>query len=254
MDILFFLKKVISTAIMPINVVILSLIFSLICFNKFPKLSRRILLSATAILTLGSVPAISDQLILPHEDNYQAFTRSSVPVDYIIILGCSHTTDAAWPATSQLKACSLQRMVEALRIAKIHPEAQIITSGFAGGDSQSNASVVRDALVSLGVPSSKISMENFPKDTEEEAQLIAPRIKGRTSVLITNANHLPRAMNYFEQQGVFPIAAPTAPYAKGLSEDKNWDYYLPNGGTFRVTTTAWYESLGKTVQWLKSWF
>lgn len=254
MDILFFLKKVISTAIMPINVVILSLIFSLICFKKFPKLSRRILLIATTILTLGSIPAISDQLILPHEDNYQAFTRSSVPVDYIIILGCWHATDAAWPSTSQLGTCSLQRMVEGLRISKIHPEAQFITSGFAGSDSQSNASVVRDALVSLGVPSSKISMENFPKDTEEEAQLIAPRIKGSTSILITNANHLPRAMNYFEQQGAFPIPAPTSPHARGLSNDKAWGYYVPNASTLQVTTSAWYESLGKTVQWLKSWF
>lgn len=254
MEFLFLLKKIISAAIMPINLVILSLIFALIFFKRSPKLSRQVLGAATLLLTLGSIPAISDKLIAPHEDNFPAFTRASVPVDYIIILGCTHTTDDAWPTTSQLKACSLQRMVEGLRISVIHPEAQIITSGYSGSDRNSNASVVRDSLVSLGVNPEKILTENFPKDTEEEAQLIAPRIKGKTSVLITNANHLPRAMNYFEQQGVFPIPAPTSPYAKGLEEEKNWRYYTPNGGTLRVTTSAWYESLGKTVQWLKSWF
>ena len=83
--------------------------------------------------------------------------------------------NAALPITSQLNNNSLQRLVEALRIYKLHPEARIITSGHHNRDIVSNAEKMKRSLILLGIPEQKIMTENFPKDTEEEAQLISPR-------------------------------------------------------------------------------
>ena len=55
------------------------------------------------------------------------------------------------------------------------------------------------------MPAQKIISENFPKDTEEEAELISPRVQGTKVVLITNADHMPRSINYFQSQGVYPL-------------------------------------------------
>jgi len=251
---LFLLKKVISAFIMPINLVFILLILALIFFKSRPKSSFKYILSAVVLLLLSSMPITSNHLMMSIEDNYEAFTRSSKPVDYIVILGNGHASNDALPVTSQLQVGSLQRLVEALRIYKIHPEARIITSGYAADDSVSNAEKMKQSLVLLGVPEYKIITENFPRDTEEEAQLISPRVQGTNIVLITNADHMPRSMKYFQLQGVFPIAAPTGYWVRGLNDKTNWGDFVPNSRSLEQTTFAWYESLGRLVQWFKTVF
>lgn len=251
---LFLLKKIISTAIMPINMVLILLIFSLFYFRKHPHTSFKYLFSAFLLLFVSSMPIFSNTLMASIEDNYEAFTRSSKPVDYIIVLGNGHASNDALPVTSQLKVASLQRLVETLRIYKIHPEARIITSGFAGDDPVSNAEKMKQSLVLLGIPAQKIITENFPKDTEEEAELISPRVRGANVVLITNADHMPRSMKYFQRQEVFPIAAPTGYWVKSLQSKNSWTDYIPSSQKLEQTTVAWYESLGRLVQWFKGLF
>lgn len=251
---LFVLKKVISIFIMPINMVFILLFLAIIYFKKRPKVSFKYLISAVLLLLLSSMPIISNTLMVTIEDNYEAFTRSSKPVDYIVILGNGHSSNDALPVTSQLQISSLQRLVEALRIYKIHPEARIITSGYAGDDPVSNAEKMKQSLVLLGVSEQKIITENFPKDTEEEAQLISPRVQGANVVLITNADHMPRSMKYFQLQGVFPIAAPTGYWVRGLNDKSEWIDFVPSSKKLQQTTIAWYESLGRLVQWFKELF
>jgi len=248
---LFLLKKIISALIMPLTIILILLFLALLFAKKKPNFSFKCLIAGVSLLLLCTMPPVADSLMQPIEDNYPTFTKQNKPVNYIVILGCSHTSDKRLPALSQLKICSLQRLVEALRIYQLHPEAQIITSGHAFGDAISNAQKVKQAAISLGIPAAKILVENFPKDTEEEAELIAARVKGSTMVLITNANHMPRSMKYFEEQGIKPIAAPTGYWVKNSTTTKDWGYYIPNASKLKQTTTVWYETLGRTVQWLK---
>jgi len=249
---LFFLKKVISVFIMPINLVLILLILSAFYFRGHPKRSFKFLISAILLLIASSMPVISNNFMVNIEDNYEAFSRSSKPVDYIIVLGGWHANNDALPVTSQLNSDSLQRLVEVIRVYNLHPEAKIITSGHHNVDTVSNAQKMKQSLVLLGVPEQKIITENFPKDTEEEAQLISPRVLGSNVVLITNADHMPRAMKYFQAQGVEPIAAPAGFWVKNINSPKNWNYYIPNSRSLLQTTIAWYESLGLFVQWVKS--
>ena len=119
-------------------------------------MSFKCLIVGTLVLILSSTGYVSDRVLQPLENKYESFTRSNRPVDYIVILGCGHTSDSALPATSQLQACSLQRLVEGLRIFRIHPEAQVITSGAAFDNNESNADKVKQAAILLGIPEHKI--------------------------------------------------------------------------------------------------
>lgn len=251
---LFLLKKMLSVFIMPINIVLILLILSALFFKKRPTTSFKCLLCAVFLLFTASMPIVSNTFMVSIEDNYQAFTRADKPVDYIIVLGGWHTPNAALPVTSQLSENSLQRLVEALRIYKLHPEARIITSGHHNRDTISNAEKVKQSLVLLGVSEQKIITENFPKDTEEEAVLISPRVQGANVVLITNADHMPRAIKYFQAQGINAIPAPTGYWVKNPHSQENWSYYLPSSKHFQQTTIAWYESLGRLMQWLQEIF
>ncbi len=248
---LFFLKKIIGFLIMPLSIVSILLCLSVVLFYKKPAFSFKCLLLGTGILILSSIGWVADRIMLPLESRYESFSRSAKPVDYIVILGCGHTSDDALPATSQLFSCSLQRLVEALRILKLHPEAKLITSGGAFDNNESNADKVKQAAILLGVPEYKIIVENFPKDTEEESELIAPRVKGSNVVLVTNADHMIRSVKYFQQQGVDVIPAPASNWVKGINTEKNWSYFVPKADNLEQTTTAWYEAIGQLVQWLK---
>lgn len=249
---LFFLKKVIGLLIMPLSIVTLLLIVSLITFKKKPSFSFKCLLSASLLLFLSSTGYIADKLILPLENKYSSFTKLEQPIDYIIILGCGHTSNKDLPATAELKVCSLQRLVEGFRIFNMHPEAQIITSGTSFNDPSSNAEKVKQAFQLLGVPGHKIFVEVFPKDTEEESELIAPRVVGKRVVLVTNADHMIRSVNYFKQQGINVIPAPASYFVKNIESPKNWSYYFPSSQNLKQTTTAWYEAAGLIIQWIKS--
>lgn len=248
---LFLLKKIISTFIMPINLVLILLLLSLFYFKKRPSRSFKCLMSALLLLIVSSMPVVSDHFMVSIENDYEAFTRSSKPIDYIIVLGAWYGDNKALPATSQLNVDALQRLVEVLRIYKLHPEAKIITSGHHTADTVSHAQKMKQALILLGIAEQKIITENFPKDTEEEAQLISPRVQGSNVVLITNADHMPRSIKYFQAQGVEPIAAPAGFWVKNINSPKNWRYYVPNSNKLQQTTIAWYESLGLFVQWVK---
>jgi len=237
---------------MPLSLIIVLLLLAIFLYKKAPRFSFKCLCAATLLLFLTSFPPFSDWVMSPIENQYSSFNNYSKPIDYIIILGCSHINDETLPTTSRLQACSLQRLVEAIRIYQLHPEAKFITSGGAFGQETSNAEAVKQAAISLGIPSNKIITENFPKDTQEEAELISPRVIGTTVVLVTNADHMPRAIKYFQQNGVNPIAAPAGNWVKHNTTDKNWRYYIPNSHKIEQTTTAWYESLGLCWQWLKT--
>jgi len=249
---LFLLKKIITVLVMPINIVLLLLIFALVVHRKSPKKSIKSLSTAIVILFLSAFPPFSSTVMTAIENDYPPYVKTNLAIDYIIVLGCRNSSNADLPVTSQLANCSLQRMVEALRIYQLHPEARIITSGTGGHSPISHAETVKQSLVLLGVPSQKIITENFPKDTEEEAQLIAPRVQGTQVILVTNAEHMPRSMNYFQTEGIFPIAAPTGYWVKNPDGDKSWGYYIPSSKTLNQSTVAWYESLGLVVQWFKS--
>lgn len=237
---------------MPINIVLLLLIFALIFHRKKPKKSIKSLSAAFIILLLSAFAPFSNTMMTAIENDYPPYTKEKLAIDYIVVLGCDHNSNAKLPVTSQLANCSLQRMVEALRIYQLHPEARIITSGYGGSNSVSNAETVKQSLVLLGVPAQKIITENFPKDTEEEAQLIAPRVQGTQVILVTNADHMPRSMNYFQAQGIYPIAAPTGYWVKNPDGIKSWAYYMPSSKNLQQSSIAWYESVGLIVQWFKS--
>lgn len=247
---LFLLKKIISTFVMPINIVLLLLLLSVFYFRKRPATSFKCLISAFLLLIISSVPIVSDKFMASIENNYETFSLSNQPLDYIIVLGGWHHKNDTLPVTNQLSVDSLQRLVEVLRIYKLHPEAKIITSGHHSVDSTSNAQKMKQSLVLLGIEKQKIITENHPKDTEEEAQLISPRVIGSNVALVTNANHMPRAIKYFQAQGVYPMAAPTGHWVKNINSKKNWYYYIPNSKKLQQTTIAWYESLGRLIQWL----
>ncbi|WP_371372373.1 ElyC/SanA/YdcF family protein [Thalassotalea aquiviva] len=252
MDLFFLFKKLVSFIIMPLPLSLVFMLIAFFCFYTKPMVARGSLLIATCILFISGSALGSKALISPLEQKYPVFQQQDTAIKFIVILGCGHTSDPRLVVSQQLKICSLQRSVEGLRIANLHPNATIITSGAAFGDSKSNATAVKEALISYGVNPRRIISFNQPMDTEAEAKVIAPLIAGEPSVLVTNANHMSRALFYFEQQNSTPIPAPTGFTVKQGKQAESWMLHIPRSGYMTTTELAIYEYLGQLWQWIKS--
>ena len=125
-------------------------------------------------------------------------------VDEIVVLSAYAEANPVLPPSSEVNAASAFRLLETVRIYNSLPKANILISG--GKDIPG---IMKQLLVSLGVPESRISLENQSSDTFESAVQVTKRLQEKQFILVTSAGHMPRAMGAFKRQGMNPIPAPT---------------------------------------------
>lgn len=230
--------------LMPIGTSIALTLLGLWLLKHRPRLGKGLIALSALYLATMSWPPIANNLLRPFENQYQAFDLQQ-EVDIIVVLGGCHATDSDMPAAAQLCSTSLYRLVEGLRILQANSEALLFLSGYEGTNSLSHAEVLYDIALSLGINPERIRTFTEPKDTEEEAQMMAPYLKDKRFVLISEASHLPRAMVFFQQQGLKPLPAP----AVRLSSDE-FGLRLEANALMK-SERAVYEQLGQWWQHLK---
>ena len=141
--------------------------------------------------------------------------------------GRGYTYNRQWAPSSNLLNNSLPRVTEGVRQWRRYPQAKMIFTGAAAGyNPRSNASVAADVARSLGVPDDAIIVLDQPHDTGEEALAVKQTIGQHPFLLVTSANHLPRAMHFFQSAGLNPLPAPANQLAI-TSPISVWDRTLP---------------------------
>jgi uncharacterized SAM-binding protein YcdF (DUF218 family) len=246
---LFLLKSFFGDLLSPLPLTLLLLVFAL------PALLRRQLrwfgilctLGAMILLFVSSFPPLSNPLIAELESRFPAYQRQAAPHDIIVVLGSWHQTVAEQPLTSQVSSAGIVRLVEGLRIYRLNPGSRLVFTGFHGraNDPSSYPEKLKELAVALGVPEQDILALNGPRDTAEEARLIAELFPDAGLVLVTSAAHMARAMSLFRGAGLDPTAAPTDHMSKPTQ--RRW--VLPDGRTL-ADTEAWvHEQLGQ--QWAR---
>jgi uncharacterized SAM-binding protein YcdF (DUF218 family) len=149
------------------------------------------------------------------------------------------------------------RVLEAVRVYDLIGPVWIISSG---GTSKSNVYrepsgvTMRDALVKLGIPESRIVLETASLSTRDEAVLIGPMLRslGVThSVLVTSDIHMRRSLGAFRVAGVsvVPAISPDPTVADSLRE-----WALPSERGLRHSDSLVHESLGLAYYAAKGWW
>jgi uncharacterized SAM-binding protein YcdF (DUF218 family) len=120
-------------------------------------------------------------------------------------------------------------MTEMMVLARRYPEARLVFTGGQGTflqGSLTEADVARELWTAMGLPPGRVLYEDRSRNTHENAvltrELAAPR-PGETWLLVTSAQHMPRAMGVFRRAGWDPVA---------------WPVNYTTGGTPR----AWYDA------------
>jgi len=252
MDIGFILKQFVSFFVEPYGIVVTLFTVALFALFRANYTKAKLFLSsAFVLLLLFSYKPFAMFLVTNLEESYSKFEESNSSIKYIHVLGNGHTTDMMQPLSSKLSNAGTKRVLEGVLIAKTHPEAKLVFTGYKGKTDISNAQMNAELAIALGVPKSQLIINGKPKDTKEEALFLASFAKpSQNIVLVTSATHMPRAMRLFEKEGIHPIAAPTAYYKERI--DTYWS--APHPYYFFLTQTAWHEYLGILWEKLKGVF
>jgi len=246
---MFVLKKWISALIMPMPLLLLVVTAGLIAL----LLNRRRV--ATGLLGLGwlmlvviFISPLPRWMIATLEAPFSQHEPNDTGYQYIVVLGGGHNSDPRQPLSSRLKSFSLARISEGIRLAKLYPDATLVLSGYAGNESRSNAAVMREFAMGMGIDPARILLFETPRDTAEEAGQIAPLIRQHPTLLVTSAFHMQRALKLFAWQGCWPSPAvaqflSVAPQTE-TNDNSALKNYLPGASGLVMLEFAWHEWLG----------
>jgi len=249
---LFTLKKYIGGMMLPLPLLLLviALGLALVWFSRFQKSGKSLITLGWLALLLLSLQPVADGLLRPIENKYPTW-QGNQKVGYIVVLGGGYTWDPDWAPSSNLINNSLPRLNEGIRLWLANPGAKLIFTGAAAKTNPvSTAEAGARVAESLGVPRSSIITLDSPKDTEEEAAAVKKAIGDVSFLLVTSASHLPRAMIFFESQGLHPLPAPANQLA--ITAPLNpWERAIPSPVWLMHSDRVGYETLGRIWQWLK---
>lgn len=210
------IRLVVNLLIDPLNHLLLILLAGAFFYWRGrSKAGRFCLWYSVCWLLLISVSPLPSWLSAHWERSYPVLTQERFPPAdssglNIVVLGAGHSVNPTFPPNDQLSENALPRIVEGVRLYRQLPFSKLICSGYSSTARLSQATVLANTAVVLGVtPSDTLQMPE-PYNTEAEARTYSERFGcERPLVLVTSAVHMPRAMFWFRYYGCDPIPAPT---------------------------------------------
>jgi uncharacterized SAM-binding protein YcdF (DUF218 family) len=209
----FILSKTAAFLLLPSNFLIaLCLIGFALMTTRFKRAGLRVAIGSVVLLALlGYSPAGS---LLSHklENRFPPWDASRGAPDGIIVLGGGINAALSRAHGETILNRDGGRVVAIAKLARAYPNARIVYSG-------GNASLFTDqppetdylypVLDYFGVPRERVMLESKSRNTTENAiftkELMRPK-PGERWLLVTSAQHMPRAVGCFRQAG-FPVEA-----------------------------------------------
>jgi uncharacterized SAM-binding protein YcdF (DUF218 family) len=170
-----------------------------------------ILCGAIAWLWICSTPYIATYLMSGLERDYPPASVQNLPVsDAIVLLGGAVRGRAANNTLADLSGVG-DRVLYAAAAFHAGKAPKIVVTGGAQPGEIPEASLTRELLVALAVPSHSIVMEPRNRVTRDNRRYTGPRLERmgvKSILLVTSAFHMRRAMLVFEPLGlqVYPAA------------------------------------------------
>ncbi|MFC0180569.1 envelope biogenesis factor ElyC [Thorsellia kenyensis] len=253
----FVLKKLVGGLVQPLPLVILLLVLGvvLLWLKKSQVFAKIAVTAGTVSLLLMSLQPVSSPLLSKIEAPFATFDKATIlaqhpNIKYIVVLGGGHTYNPQWAPSSNVLNNSLPRIVEGIRIHLSIPNSQLIFTGGAALNKQSAAKSAEDIALSLGVLKDNVVLADLPRDTVEEALAVKSIVGDSEFILVTSANHLPRATDIFKAQGLNPLPMPANQLA--ITTDLPfYEKWFPRALYLSHFERVWYEYLGQMWQKIK---
>lgn len=180
------------------------------------------------------------------ETNCKADNQDAIIVLAGGIYGDPDSEDEVW----RLKEDSYRRALLGIKLAKEHPGTIIIFSGGYGGEIR-EADLMKYLAIQNGIDKKRIYLDTKSKNTYESSEAIVENFKVNkitTSVLVTSAIHMRRAIAAFRKAGINPCPYPVnSRYVKTYFPEA----LLPQISALTKSTESMHEVMGYTWYWIK---
>jgi uncharacterized SAM-binding protein YcdF (DUF218 family) len=251
------LSNLVPLAVFPLGLSLELLLVALLLWRR-RGLAFALVLLGLGVLGIASSPAFSNYLCASLERHYAPVPPAeSPPADAIVVLG-GGISAAAVPGLDLDLGDTADRVRHAARLFLAAKAPVVIASGgvlpwlsVAGPEAPLMAQLLRE----WGVPEPVILLESDSRNTRENAlntkRLLTERGIGSV-LLVTSAQHMPRALGAFRALGVEAIPSPTDFQAGHLALPPALRY-LPDAEALSRSTLAAREYLGLLYYWLRGW-
>ncbi|MDN4166632.1 ElyC/SanA/YdcF family protein [Cytophagales bacterium LB-30] len=186
--------------------------YFLLRYRKKKRAAKVLMLLTIAWVILVYVSPFPLYGLYTLERQYPSFDARLSPEAeiHLLVLGGGSSFNPHKPWQDLLSLTAKGRLMEALRLKKKFPQAKLVLSGFSASGRTSIAEIMAFTALDLGISPADTLLSSKAGNTEEEARYYAERFgQSAQVVLITDASHMPRAMEAFRQWGLAPIPAPT---------------------------------------------
>lgn len=244
------LKTVVSSFLLPPGLFILLLAIAFLLRHKAPKWSPRLFWTTLLSLYLLSTPLLGNRISHLIESQINHPADSGTTANAIVVLGGGKRFAAVDMLEGEtINNVTLARIRYAAKVHKFH-HLPILVSGGAPLGGISEAQLMQQSLHNdFAVETSWLeSASNDTADNaKESAKLLLPKYP--EIILITSAEHMPRASRSFEQAGFTVHAAPTDFHNE---EPLSVISFFPNPKVLTSSSSAarellgqiWYRTLG----------
>ena len=238
MDLAFVISKAVWFVLLPGNLLLLVLLAGTLYAWLRPGRSGRIWLTGlTAVLLFVTVAPVHSWISRPLEDRFARPAALPDRIDGILVLGGIVQRPIADERGALTVNESAERLMVPAALAIRYPEARLVISG-RGEDHP----VVSAWLAQIGLDPARIEYESAARNTFENALFAQRKVRpGPEEVwlLVTSAQHMPRAVGVFRKIG-WPVVPYPVDYRTGDAETSwAWPDSAANLSAIGVALKEW---------------
>jgi uncharacterized SAM-binding protein YcdF (DUF218 family) len=223
--------------------------------------ARRLLMAGAVLYAVFSSYPISRATGWLLTNGFTPLSRGDVPAGRtaIVVLGSGTFTARDWNQNRLpvLDRVSASRVLEAFRVFRMTDAEWVVSSAGLVRPSdleEPNGQTMKDALIRMGVPPSRVLLETASRNTHDEAVIVRGLLEPlpvEHVVLVTSDVHMRRSLGTFRAQGIAAIPAiahhpaPTMPWLL---------WVLPSRAGLDHAADVWHEILGIGYYAVRGWY
>lgn len=206
-----YVVKWIYAWVLPLGSIVLALVGLAVYQHRCRARGAKWLGLVTCILyALATVP-VSNMLIMSLEQQYAQPAVESVQGDVLVMLGGGVQSGVPdIDGSGQLSGAAANRFLTVLRLHRALHLPILLSGGSVMPGDACESAVAKRMLVSLGVSEDMIYTDEHSRNTKENAAFskqICNAHGWKKPVIVTSAFHMPRAVYFFQREGL-----PAVPY------------------------------------------
>jgi len=245
---IYLLKKSAGFMLSPYRLALLLALVGMILlwFTRRQKTGRYIMSVSLVTLIIASVSIVSNPFLGSLEDHYHPLSPTGQLQDtkWVVVLSGGAYFSEELSVMDRLSSESLIRLAEGIRLLRLlRPSAKMILSGGDPSGDAIESHAMSEAALALGITTDRLMLEDQSYDTKDQARFVKKLVGQEQFILVTSANHMPRAIAVFEKQGTRPIPAPVNTIVKSRGAIGPLSF-VPDAENIRRTERALYEYVG----------